>query len=44
MKAGLLRAPNELVLADVPDPKGEPGDLILKVRAATVCEIGRAHV
>ncbi len=37
MKAGLLRAPNELALEDVPDPKGEPGDLILKVRAATVC-------
>ena len=37
MKAGLLRAPNELELAEVPDPRGEPGDLILKVRAATVC-------
>jgi L-iditol 2-dehydrogenase len=37
MKAGVLRAPNVLELADVPDPKGEPGDLILKVRAATVC-------
>ena len=37
MKAGLLRAPNELVLEDVPDPRGEPGDMIVKVRAATVC-------
>ena len=37
MKAGLLRAPNVLELADVPDPTPEPGDLILKVRAATVC-------
>ena len=37
MKAGLLRAPNVLELADVPDPKLEPGDMVLKVRAATVC-------
>jgi L-iditol 2-dehydrogenase len=37
MKAGLLRAPNDLVLEDVPDPQGEPGDLIVKVRAATIC-------
>ena len=37
MKAGLLRAPNALALEDVPDPMAEPGDLILKVRAATVC-------
>ena len=37
MKAGLLRAPNVLDLADVPDPTPQPGDLILKVRAATVC-------
>lgn len=37
MKAGLLRAPNTLVLEDVPDPERGPGDIILKVRAATVC-------
>ena len=37
MKAGLLRAPNVLALEDVPEPTREPGDLILKVRAATVC-------
>lgn len=37
MKAGLLRAPNVLDFADVPDPATEPGDMILKVRAATVC-------
>ena len=37
MKAGLLRAPNVLDLADVPDPVPQPGDLILKMRAATVC-------
>ncbi len=37
MKAGLLRAPNSLVLEDVPDPERGPGDIILKVRAATVC-------
>lgn len=37
MKAGLLRAPNDVTLEDVPDPQREPGDLILKVRAATIC-------
>ena len=37
MKAGLLQAPNVMELHDVPDPAREPGDLIVKVRAATVC-------
>ncbi len=37
MKAGLLRAPNRLELENVPDPERGPGELILKVRAATVC-------
>lgn len=37
MKAGLLRAPHDLRLEDVPDPERGPGDLVLKVRAATVC-------
>lgn len=37
MKVGLLHAPNRLTLETVPDPAREPGDLILKVRAATVC-------
>ena len=37
MKAGLLRAPNVLDFVDVPDPATEPGDTIVKVRAATVC-------
>jgi len=37
MKAGLLRAPNVLAFEDVPEPTREPGDLIVKVRAATVC-------
>lgn len=37
MKAALLRAPNVLELADVPEPKAGPGDLVLRVRAATVC-------
>lgn len=37
MRAGLLREPNVLELAEVPDPKSQLGDLIVKVRAATVC-------
>jgi L-iditol 2-dehydrogenase len=37
MKAGVLKAPNHMTFEDVPDPRREPGDLILKVRAATVC-------
>ena len=37
MKAGLLRGPDRLALEEVPDPVGMPGDLIVKVNAATVC-------
>lgn len=37
MKAGLLHAPNALTLEEVEDPECGPGDLILRVRAATVC-------
>ncbi len=37
MKAGLLRGPNRLDLEEVPDPERGPGDLIVKVRAATIC-------
>ncbi len=37
MKAGVLTGPNELALDDVPDPKLETGDLLIRVKAATVC-------
>lgn len=37
MKAGLLKAPNRLDFEQVPDPALEPGDLLIRVRAATVC-------
>lgn len=37
MKAGLFRAPNLIEYADVPDPEAAAGDLIVRVRAATVC-------
>ena len=37
MKAGLFQAPNLIEYTDVPDPEPAPGDLIVKVRAATVC-------
>ncbi|VDC33632.1 zinc-dependent dehydrogenase [Pseudogemmobacter humi] len=37
MKAAILTAPNALVTGEVADPAAEPGDLILRVRAATIC-------
>ena len=37
MKAARLHAPNDLRLDRVPDPTPEPGDLIVRVHAATVC-------
>ncbi|MFC3073787.1 zinc-dependent dehydrogenase [Shinella pollutisoli] len=37
MKAGLLRAPNDLSFETVPDPVLAAGDLLVRVRAATVC-------
>ncbi|AFL50488.1 L-iditol 2-dehydrogenase [Sinorhizobium fredii] len=37
MKAGLLRAPNDLSFEIVPDPVLAAGDLLIRVRAATVC-------
>ena len=37
MKAGLLKAPNELLLETVADPVLAEGDLLVRVRAATVC-------
>ena len=37
MKAGLFRAPNLIEYTEVPDPEAAPGDMIVRVRAATVC-------
>lgn len=37
MKAAILRAPNEMTLAEAPDPLPETGDLVLRVKAATIC-------
>ncbi|KQT57727.1 MULTISPECIES: alcohol dehydrogenase catalytic domain-containing protein [unclassified Aureimonas] len=37
MKAALLRAPNDVLFDDVADPVPERGDLVLRVRAATIC-------
>lgn len=37
MRAGILNAPNDLALGEVPDPEIEHGDLVLRVKAATVC-------
>lgn len=37
MKAAILYAPNEIAMAELADPAMKPGDLLLRVRAATVC-------
>jgi L-iditol 2-dehydrogenase len=37
VKAALLKGPDDLVMAEVADPVPGPGDLVLRVRAATVC-------
>jgi L-iditol 2-dehydrogenase len=37
MKAAVLQAPNQLRLTDIATPEAAPGELILRVRAATVC-------
>ena len=37
MKAAVLRAPNEFVVDSVATPKAGPGELVLRVKAATVC-------
>lgn len=37
MKAGLLREPNNLLFQTVADPKLSAGDILIRVKAATVC-------
>ncbi|MCM2297058.1 zinc-dependent dehydrogenase [Rhodoferax sp.] len=37
MKAAVLRAPNVLEVGDIATPEAGPGELILSIRAATVC-------
>ena len=37
MKAGVLTAPNALSFETVPDPALSPGDLLIRVKAATMC-------
>ncbi|MGR9145737.1 zinc-dependent dehydrogenase (plasmid) [Rhizobium leguminosarum] len=37
MKAGLLKAPNDLSFETVADPALKGGDILIKVKAATVC-------
>jgi L-iditol 2-dehydrogenase len=37
MKAALLQGPQDLRLTDVATPEAGPGELVLRVRAATVC-------
>lgn len=37
MKAAVLRAPNEFVVDTVATPEAGPGELVLRIKAATVC-------
>ncbi len=37
MKAAVLKGPNVLQLTDIATPEAAPGELVLRVRAATVC-------
>ena len=37
MKAAILHAPNDLSLQDWPAPELQPGDMLIRVRAATLC-------
>ena len=37
MKAAVLKAPGELVVKEVPDPKPSPGELVVRVKACGVC-------
>lgn len=37
MKAAVLQAPNVLRLSEIATPQAAPGELVLRVRAATVC-------
>src|SRR3954447_12754763 len=37
VKAAILTAPNAMQLGDAPDPVRHEGDLILRVKAATIC-------
>ena len=37
MLAAELRAPDEIVVRDLPVPELDPGDLLLKVKATTIC-------
>jgi len=37
VKAAVLQAPNALALTDAPDPDPAEGDLVLRVKAATIC-------
>ncbi|BDG60158.1 zinc-dependent dehydrogenase [Caldinitratiruptor microaerophilus] len=37
MRAALLTAPNQIVLTEVPTPAAGSGEIVLRVRAATIC-------
>lgn len=37
MQAAILSGPNALQVSSVANPKAEPGDIILRMRAATIC-------
>jgi L-iditol 2-dehydrogenase len=37
VRAAVLKAPNDFVLDSVPTPQAGPGELVLRVKAATIC-------
>lgn len=37
MRAAVLKAPNDMCLMEAAEPLPEPGDLVLRVKAATIC-------
>jgi L-iditol 2-dehydrogenase len=37
VKAAVLEGPDELTLGEVPAPRLEPGDLLIRVKASTIC-------
>ena len=37
LRAAVIKAPNEIVLEDAPEFRVEPGDFVLRVKAATIC-------
>ena len=44
MKAWVLGNPGELTLVDKPMPRPGAAEVLVRIDATAICEIGRAHV